>query len=318
MEKTPKTRTTPPPTSAGTPAAARRATDAPAATYGPTAASAQRGAAHAPASHGTVRVMAPVFLAGFIAYAYNNVFMMLTPSFAQEVGADLIQAGLQGTVFSAVAVALRFVLGPLADRMGAKPVMALGIAAFAVAAGLFAVCTSFWQVVTVRCIQAVGLAAFFLCATAAVAAGAPAGRSGFYLGIYRFVTATSLLVGPAAAFAVADTAGTAACFAALGALSCVALATLAALPAQPRTGNHQVTQRRTEGHDALPSLTDNRQVAQGCTDKPRLMASRQQGATAPPHAPARSFPADAPAELPWPSPPQAHHTARAQCPQPPK
>lgn len=181
-----------------------------------------------------LRTFVPLCLAGFIAYAYNNAYMTLAPTFAQDVGADLVQAGLQGTVFLVAAVALRFVLGPLADRIGTKPVMAIGLASFALGSALFTLCETFWHVLCVRCIQAVGIAAFYPCATAAVADASPEGKSGLFLGLYRFVTAASLTVGPAAAFAVADAAGYRPCFAALACAALVALACVLGLPGSSR------------------------------------------------------------------------------------
>ncbi len=183
----------------------------------------------------SLRTFVPLCLAGFVAYAYNNAYMTLAPTFAQDIGANLMQAGLQGTVFLVAAVVLRFALGPLADRIGTKPVMALGLASFALGSALFALCETFWHVLCVRCIQAVGIAAFYPCATAAVAEMSPDGKSGLFLGLYRFVTSASLTVGPAAAFALADVAGYRPCFVVLACASLAALAFVLALPGTGRT-----------------------------------------------------------------------------------
>lgn len=183
----------------------------------------------------SLRTFVPLCLAGFVAYTYNNAYMTLAPTFAQDIGANLMQAGLQGTVFLVAAVVLRFALGPLADRIGTKPVMALGLASFALGSALFALCETFWHVLCVRCIQAVGIAAFYPCATAAVAEMSPDGKSGLFLGLYRFVTSASLTVGPAAAFALADVAGYRPCFVVLACASLAALAFVLALPGTGRT-----------------------------------------------------------------------------------
>lgn len=180
------------------------------------------------------RATAPLFAAAFLAYGYNNAFMTLLPTFVQDIGGSPFEGGLQGSVFLIAAVLMRFYFGPLADRIGTKPVMALGIGAFVAGAFILTVYTAFWQVLCVRCIQAVGLAAFYPCATAFTADAAPTGRSGFFLGLYRFVTSASLLLGPSVAFALADIGGYRASFAALGACALVALALVAVLPAEPR------------------------------------------------------------------------------------
>lgn len=215
-----------------------------------------------------LRAFVPLCLAGFVAYAYNNAYMTLAPTFAQDIGASLAQAGLQGTVFLVAAVILRFALGPLADRIGTKPVMALGLASFALGSALFALCETFWHILCVRCIQAVGIAAFYPCATAAVAEMSPGGKSGLFLGLYRFVTAASLTVGPAAAFALADVAGYRLCFAALACASLAALAFVLALPNAGRkaTGAAERQARPNPASHLLRTL-------RGCfADNPRLVA----------------------------------------------
>jgi len=190
----------------------------------------QQGAARADHGIEVVRRMAPLFAAGFLAYGYNNVFMTLTPQFVQEIGGGLGQAGLQGTVFLLAAVAMRFFFGPLADRVGTKPVMLVGVGSFVLAAALLAYCEAFWQVLAVRIVQAVGLAAFYPCATASVASGAPAGRSGALLGAYRFVTAASLLIGPTVALHLANSMSYRLCFFVMCAVAAVALGFIALIP----------------------------------------------------------------------------------------
>lgn len=185
------------------------------------------------------RITAPLFAAAFLAYGYNNVFMTLLPSFVLEgVGGSPLQAGLQGAAFLVAAVGLRFYFGPLADRIGTKPVMALGVGAFVVGALLLMGCTAFWQMLCARCVQAVGLAAFYPCATATVADVAPPERSGFFLGFFRFVTSASLLLGPSVAFALADAQGYRVCFATLGACALAALLLIGAMaaPKAPKAG----------------------------------------------------------------------------------
>lgn len=170
-----------------------------------------------------------LFASAFAMYAYNNVFMTVVPLFVVDGGGTVAQAGLQAAVFLVVAVALRFFFGPLADVRGNKLVMVVGAAAFAGAAFLFALCTEFWQLLAVRCLQAVGLAAFFPCATSSVASLAPEGKAGSYVGAYRFVTALSLLVGPPGAFALLAAAGYEALFMVSGAVGAAAVVALLAV-----------------------------------------------------------------------------------------
>nr|WP_255466571.1 MFS transporter [Eggerthella hominis] len=151
-------------------------------------------------------------LAGFFMYGCNNILMTLLPAYALGMGATMVEAGLQGTVFLLVAVVMRFYFGPLADRRGTRFVMVVGAASFVVSSVLLVFCATFWQLLLIRCIQAVGLSAFWPCAVAAVASIAPAGKGGLFIGSYRFATAASLLFGPLVALMLVNDRGYAACF----------------------------------------------------------------------------------------------------------
>ena len=118
-----------------------------------------------------------LFAAGFCAYGCNHACMIYVPLYVVALGGDLLQAGLQATVFLALAVALRFAIGPWADRKGAKGPMLLGLAAYVAGAPLLGLCHDFAAVLVVRCLQAVGMAAFFPCAMAAVSAASAQARS---------------------------------------------------------------------------------------------------------------------------------------------
>lgn len=180
-------------------------------------------------SRATARALAPLFVAGFLAYGYNNIFMTLTPTYAVALGGSLAEAGLQNSVYLAAAVVLRFAFGPLADRWGTKPVMALGLAAFVAGGALFPFVGAFWQVVAVRCLQSVGLAAFWSSATATVSSAAPPESRGWWLGFYRLVTSVSLLVGPLVAFQLVEVVGFASCFGVMTVCAAVALGCIAVL-----------------------------------------------------------------------------------------
>lgn len=156
--------------------------------------------------------LAGLSLAGFFMYGCNNILMTLLPAYTLILGATMMEAGLQGTVFLLVAVIMRFYFGPLADRRGARFVMAVGAASFVASCAMLVFCTAFWQLLLVRCVQAVGLSAFWPCAVAAVASIAPAGKEGLFIGSYRFATAASLLFGPLVALVLVDERGYATCF----------------------------------------------------------------------------------------------------------
>ena len=125
-------------------------------------------AEHKPAHKGVVPLVG-LSLAGFFMYGCNNILMTLLPSYSLSLGATMVEAGLQGTVFLLVAVVMRFYFGPLADRRGTRFVMVIGAASFVVSSLLLALSTTFWQLLLIRSVQAVGLSAFWPCAVAAVA-----------------------------------------------------------------------------------------------------------------------------------------------------
>lgn len=171
------------------------------------------------------RSIALLFFAGFVAYAYNHAFMVVSPLYVLEIGGTAVDAGAQGSAFIIVAVVLRFLFGPLADRHGAKIVMGAGLAVFAVAGFLMALCDQLWQFMVLRCLQSVGLAAFFPCATALVVLLVPENKTGFWLGAYKAVSSISLLVGPSMAMAFIEICGYRSAFFLMG--LCAALAGIA-------------------------------------------------------------------------------------------
>lgn len=193
-------------------------------------------------------------LAGFFMYGCNNVLMTLLPAYALSIGSSMVEAGLQGTVFLIVAVVMRFYFGPLADRRGTRFVMAVGAASFIMSNVLLVCCTTFWQLLLIRCVQAVGLSAFWPCAVAAVASIAPAGKGGLFIGAYRFATAASLLFGPLAALALVDESGYETCFIALACCATGALA-LSVLFAPPRAASGEGARSGRKNEEGLGTAT---------------------------------------------------------------
>lgn len=202
------------------------------------------------------RKLAPLFFAAFLAYGYNNIFMTLTPSFVVAAGGTLAEAGLQNSVYLAAAVLLRFAFGPAADRWGTKPVMLVGLASFVLGGVLFPLCVEFWQMLLVRCVQAVGLASFWSSATATVSEAAPPQARGRWLGLYRLTTSASLLLGPLVAFGLVKAAGFAACFWGLAGCSAVALVCVGVmrLPRRHRCERLRVTSSCAKGSFPLSGV----------------------------------------------------------------
>ncbi|WP_217969067.1 MFS transporter [Adlercreutzia caecimuris] len=110
--------------------------------------------------------------------------------------------------------------------------MLLGLAAYVVGAPLLGLCHDFAAVLAVRCLQAVGMAAFFPCAMAAVSAASARARSGLALGLYRFVSSVALMVAAPLMFSLVTAVGYGVAFAGCGVLAAAGLLCAALVPAR--------------------------------------------------------------------------------------
>jgi len=137
-----------------------------------------------------------LYISVFFIFSYNNILMTITPIFIMDLGGDTFLAGLQSTLFLIVAVGLRLIFGPLADTKGNKTTLLIGGGAFLFSSILFIICEEIWQILILRLIQALGLAAYFPSASSTVISYAPEGKAGKYIGIYRLITTSTLLFGP--------------------------------------------------------------------------------------------------------------------------
>lgn len=216
-----------------------------------------------------------LFVAGFCAYGCNHGSMIYTPLLVLDGGGDLFAVGLQATVFLALAVALRFWLGPLADRRGTKPLMALGLAAYAVTTPLLGLCGTFAAVLVIRCVQAVGMAAFFPCALSAVSEVAGQRNSGLTLGAYRLVSSVALTVSAAALFPLVQSIGYAGTFTVMGAVGALGLLCVLAAPV-PGTAQRDAERGAEDDSSRNPGLLSQlRQILAAH----RLLAASVLGAT---------------------------------------
>jgi MFS family permease len=131
----------------------------------------------------------------------------ITPLYILEVGGTEFFSGLQSTLFFLTAVILRFYFGPLADRKGNKLILLIGAAAFTTAPFLFLFSDDLWYIILVRIYQSIGLAAYFSSSASLASALAPPEQLGRYIGFYRFVIMSTLIIGPSAALKVIEYQG---------------------------------------------------------------------------------------------------------------
>jgi MFS family permease len=145
-----------------------------------------------------------LYLTAFFIFLNFYNAQTITPVYILFVGGAEFFSGLQSTLFFSTAVLLRFYFGPLADRRGTKLTLMIGAIAFATAPLLFLGSQNVWFILAVRTYQAIGLAAFFSSASSLASALAPKAKLGKYIGFYRLVTMSTLMIGPPAALKVID------------------------------------------------------------------------------------------------------------------
>lgn len=147
----------------------------------------------------------------FVFYAFA-FFMLINYNCAQGViplyvldsGGTEFFAGLQNSLFFLIAVGLRFYFGPLADRKGNWVVLFIAGLSFLIAPLLFLLNQSLPYIIFVRMIQAIGLAAYFPSASALACALSPREKQGTFMGFYRMIVTSTLLIGPPLAFQVIE------------------------------------------------------------------------------------------------------------------
>lgn len=146
-------------------------------------------------------------LSAFFVFGFNSTLTTALPGYVGFLGGDAFLGSLQNSLFILAAVVLRFVFAPLADRWGSRTLLVLGALGFCLPCPLLAICDSYWQVLALRLVQAIGLAAYHPNAAAVVSGIAAQGRCGMWLGLLRFVTTASFMVGPALLFPLIARAG---------------------------------------------------------------------------------------------------------------
>ena len=147
------------------------------------------------------------YLSTFFFILNTYVALSMYPGFSLSIGASPFQAGLQNTVLSVSAVLLRFIFGPALDRYSPKPLMLLAIFAYAFSNLLLIASPTYGMLLAMRVVQGFGFAVVLPGISALVAAMAPAGKLGTYLGTTRVFYNLGLLSGPSAALYIIETTG---------------------------------------------------------------------------------------------------------------
>ncbi|WP_369226110.1 MFS transporter [Streptomyces sp. R39] len=142
------------------------------------------------------RQMWPLYAAGFTtAFGAHGIAASLGGDAEGAVTSLLVLGGLLA-LYDGAEVLLKPVFGTLADRVGARPVLLGGLAAFAVASALYAVADSPGWLWTARLGQGAAASAFSPSASALVARLNPAAKHGRAFGSYGFYKSIGYTLGP--------------------------------------------------------------------------------------------------------------------------
>lgn len=182
------------------------------------------------AARSSTAVTALVAVAAFLLFGLNNTETTALPTYAMSLGAGPFVASLQNSLFVLLAVLLRIPLERVVEQRGSRFAMIAGSLGYTAPCLLLAGCTELWQVVAVRLAQAFGLALFQPSVAQYLTANTPASKLGRRLGIVRFATTASLMVGPVTIFPLIDAQGYGAFFVALAFVGTCGTAIALALP----------------------------------------------------------------------------------------
>jgi len=153
-----------------------------------------------PSSPGTVapdrRVLYPLYAAGFVtAFGAHSIAAGLG-LFTGEQHTSLLALGILLAVYDGAEVILKPVFGTLADRIGPRPVLLGGLAAFAAASAVFVLVGNPALLVVVRFAQGAAASAFSPAAGAMVARLSPGSRHGRVFGSYGAFKSLGYALGP--------------------------------------------------------------------------------------------------------------------------
>ncbi|MER6122382.1 MFS transporter [Streptomyces sp. NPDC001795] len=140
--------------------------------------------------------MWPLYAAGFTtAFGAHGIAANLGGLSDDAVTSLLVLGGLLA-LYDGAEVVLKPVFGTLADRIGARPVLLGGLAAFAIASALYVVADSPGWLWAARLGQGAAASAFSPSASALVARLNPAARRGRAFGSYGFYKSIGYTLGP--------------------------------------------------------------------------------------------------------------------------
>ena len=142
------------------------------------------------------RLIALVSLLVAVDLAMWSAIVPLLPYYRSELGLTKVESGWLLAAFSIAVVATSIPLGHLADRIGARRVVAAGAVAMAVATLGLGFAGSFWALLAARAVQGVGDAAVWGAGVAWVAARAPVESRGKAVSFSNAAAIVGVIAGP--------------------------------------------------------------------------------------------------------------------------
>lgn len=177
------------------------------------------------------KIFGVLFFSIFITVTGVGIVVPLLPVYAHHCGASGFAIGLIFGSFSIPRTMFPPYFGRWSDRRGRKPLIVIGLLAYAWVAVLFLMFSGVTSLIVIRFFQGIASAALMPVIQAYVGDIAPCGREGTTLGCFNLALFLGLGFGPLIGGAVHDAWGLSAAFAAMGALALIGgLLALALLP----------------------------------------------------------------------------------------
>lgn len=141
------------------------------------------------------RTIAIALGAGIVAAAHIGVVPAAIPALRAELGINLVMAGWVVSTFSATTVASGILVGVLADRIGYRRLLLVGLASLVIGAFMGSLARSEVQLLVSRLIEGIGFITILVSAPSIIAeAAAPEDRR-FALGLWGTYMPTGLALG---------------------------------------------------------------------------------------------------------------------------
>ncbi len=172
-----------------------------------------------------------VLVTTFFMFGFNNANTSVMPEYFLHIGGDPLIAGAQNSLCVLVAVGLRFGFGPLADRIGSKPLMAIGAIGFLIPCAVMPLCASLEEAFGLRILQAIGLAAFHPNVARYITAVSAPDTTTKRISFSRIASTASLMVIPAFLLPLAQDGNWVGFFIAMSLMATISLVIILILPA---------------------------------------------------------------------------------------